>query len=185
MLGLHAIATEACRRAANGAEFLDLARAETGLPISVITPREEVELALESCSSLLPIDRRRVLLFDIGGGSTELAWVRLDQGRPHLIGYESLPVGVVTLSEAFGAAASTTAGFHRMLAESSARLAAFEGIHRIAAEIRHGGVLLLGHQWHRHHPCRHRPGPAALPPRPRRRRPAHRRSGGPPPSMPC
>jgi exopolyphosphatase/guanosine-5'-triphosphate,3'-diphosphate pyrophosphatase len=142
--GLTAIATEACRRAENGDAFLATARAETGLPIQVITPREEVELALESCAPLLPTDRRRVLLFDIGGGSTELAWVRLDEGRPSLIGYESLAIGVSTLSEQFGELSGTEAGFAAMVDHISARLRAFESIHRIAAEIRHGGVLLLG-----------------------------------------
>jgi exopolyphosphatase/guanosine-5'-triphosphate,3'-diphosphate pyrophosphatase len=142
--GLYAIATEACRRATNGDEFLSMARAETGLPIQVISPREEVELALESCSGLLPNDRRRVLLFDIGGGSTELAWIRMDEGRPHLIGYDSLPIGVATLSDQFGEAGRTTDGFERMVALVAARLAGFEAVHRIATEIRHGGVLLLG-----------------------------------------
>jgi exopolyphosphatase/guanosine-5'-triphosphate,3'-diphosphate pyrophosphatase len=142
--GLYAIATEACRRASNGSAFLEIVRAETGLPIRVISTREEVELALESCGPLLPIDRRRVLLFDIGGGSTELAWVRLDGGQPHLIGYESLPFGVATLAEAFGDEGATAAGFERMVAMVQGRLAAFEGIHRIAAEIRRGGVLMLG-----------------------------------------
>ena len=103
MRKLRAIATEACRRAANGAAFLSRVKAETGLDVGVITSREEAELALESCAPLLAGWGRRALLFDIGGGSTELAWVRMDpQGRPELIGYDSLPVGVVTLAERFG-----------------------------------------------------------------------------------
>ena len=65
----------------------------------MITSREEAELALESCAPLLRRGGRRALLFDIGGGSTELAWVRLvPHGRPEVIGYVSLPVGVVTLA---------------------------------------------------------------------------------------
>src|ERR1700745_497587 len=68
---LRAIATEACRQAANGAEFLARARHETGLPIDIISTREEAELALEGCASLLRGGGRRALLFDIGGGSTE------------------------------------------------------------------------------------------------------------------
>ncbi len=142
--GLHAIATEACRRAENGDAFLETARAETGLPLQVITTREEVELALESCAPLLPADERRVLLFDIGGGSTELAWVRLEAGRPHLIGYESLPIGVATLAEQFGPASGTNAGFTAMVNLVAGRLRGFEAVHRIGAEINHGGVLLLG-----------------------------------------
>src|SRR5580658_8505503 len=82
---LRAIATEACRRAVNGREFLARVKRETGLDIGVITAREEAELALESCTPLLDGGGRRALLFDIGGGSTELAWVRLTEGRPALI----------------------------------------------------------------------------------------------------
>ena len=78
---VRAIATEACRRAANGAEFLARVRRETGLAIDIISTREEAELALESCAPLLRRDSRRALLFDIGGGSTELAWVRLPAWR--------------------------------------------------------------------------------------------------------
>ena len=106
--GLRAIATEACRRAVNGEEFLARVRRDTGLPIDVITSREEAELALESCAPLLRRAGRRALLFDIGGGSTEIAWVRLPPGDapPELIGYVSLPVGVVTLAEGCG-----TSGF--------------------------------------------------------------------------
>lgn len=144
-----AIATEACRRAANGPEFLRRVRAETGLRIEVITARQEAELALESCAPLLDppheAGERRALLFDIGGGSTELAWVRLEAGtRPALIGTVSLPVGVVTMADRFGAAGFDAHGFEAMVAEVLARLLPFERTHRIAQELRRGGVRLLG-----------------------------------------
>jgi len=143
--GLRAIATEACRRAANGAEFLDRVRRETGLAIDVISTREEVELAVESCAPLLTGEGRRALLFDIGGGSTELAWVRLGTGgRPQLIGYISLPVGVVTLADQFGESGFTASGFEAMVDDVAARLTAFEAVHCIRQEIRMGGVRLLG-----------------------------------------
>jgi exopolyphosphatase/guanosine-5'-triphosphate,3'-diphosphate pyrophosphatase len=142
--GLRAVATEACRQAANGAEFLCRARKETGLPLELISPREEAELALESCAALLG-GARRALVFDIGGGSTELAWVRIDHcGKPAMIGYLSLPIGVVTLAERFGPAADTAAGFRAMVAEAAERLAPFEQVHCIAREIRQGEVDLLG-----------------------------------------
>lgn len=145
---IRAIATEACRRAVNGAEFLDRARRETGLPLDVISTREEAELALESCAPLLCNGGRRTLLFDIGGGSTELAWVRLPEPGmergPELIGYISLPVGVVTLAERFGHAGDDPAGFQAMVDDVAARLAGFETVHSISREIRQGGVCLLG-----------------------------------------
>ncbi len=143
--GLRAIATEACRRAGNGRVFLNRVRAETGLALTVISTREEAELALESCAPLLRGPGRRALLFDIGGGSTELAWVRLQAGRtPELIGYDSLPVGVVTLAERFGHHGFEPAGYADMVEDVTDRLAAFERIHCIGHEIRMGGVRLLG-----------------------------------------
>ena len=141
---VRAVATEACRQAANGREFLDRALAETGLRFDLISTREEAELTLESCSPLLRGPGRRALLFDIGGGSTELAWVRLGGTEPELIGYDSLPVGVVTLAERFGAAVFTATGFNDMVESIKARLAAFERIHCIDHEARIGGVRLLG-----------------------------------------
>ena len=143
---LRAIATEACRRAANGREFLARVRLETGLPIDVISSREEAELAVESCTQLLRRDGRRALLFDIGGGSTELAWVRLPPGgaAPVLIGYLSLPVGVVTLAERCGGAGFADGEFDCMVSDVAARLQAFEQVHCIGHEIRQGGVFLLG-----------------------------------------
>ena len=74
---VRAIATEACRRADNGARLPGPGAAGDRLPIDIISSREEAELALESCTPLLRCGGRRALLFDIGGGSTELAWVRL------------------------------------------------------------------------------------------------------------
>jgi exopolyphosphatase/guanosine-5'-triphosphate,3'-diphosphate pyrophosphatase len=142
---LRAVATEACRRATNGAAFLSRVRQETGLHIGVITSREEAELALESCSPLLVGCGRRALLFDIGGGSTELAWVRLGpSGRTELIGYASLPIGVVTLAERFGAASFEPDAFDAMVDDVVARLEGFETVHCIGREIRDGGVQLLG-----------------------------------------
>jgi exopolyphosphatase/guanosine-5'-triphosphate,3'-diphosphate pyrophosphatase len=145
MRAVRAIATEACRRAVNGVEFLARVRAETGIAFDIITPREEAELALESCAPLLAGGGRRALLFDIGGGSTELAWVRLDAGRwPELIGYDSLPVGVVTLAEQFGHQGFSAEGYDAMVAFVADRLAAFERVHCIGHEIRLAGVRVLG-----------------------------------------
>ena len=142
---LRAVATEACRRASNGRAFLARVKQETGLAVGIISAREEAELAVESCAPLLAGTGRRALLFDIGGGSTELAWVRLDDGaEPRLIGYLSLPVGVVTLAERFGKAGFTADGFTAMVDDVAARLACFEQVHCIGHELRDGGVTLLG-----------------------------------------
>jgi exopolyphosphatase/guanosine-5'-triphosphate,3'-diphosphate pyrophosphatase len=143
---VQAVATEACRRAANGPAFLARVEAETGLRLRAISSREEAELALESCAPLLDRSDRRALLFDIGGGSTEIAWIRVhpDRQAPELIGYLSVPLGVVTLSERCGEACFTESGFHAVVDEVVERLAGFDAVHRIAQEIRAGGVRLLG-----------------------------------------
>jgi exopolyphosphatase/guanosine-5'-triphosphate,3'-diphosphate pyrophosphatase len=141
---LRAVATEACRRASNGAAFVARVREETGLPVTIISAREEAELALESCAPLLVGSGRRALLFDIGGGSTELAWVRLDGDGPRLIGYLSLPLGVVTLAERYGPLGCIGPGFDAMVDDIADRLEGFERVHCIGHEIRDGGVTLLG-----------------------------------------
>ncbi len=143
---LRAIATEACRQAENGAAFVRRARETTGLPLEIIGPREEAELAVESCASLICKAGRRALLFDIGGGSTEIAWVRVnfDGSAPELIGYISLPVGVVTLSERCANACYTEDGFASVVEDIAAMLRPFEAVHRIGKEIAHGGVLMVG-----------------------------------------
>lgn len=144
--GFEAVATEACRRATNGPAFLARVEAETGLRLRTISAREEAELAMESCAPLLDPGDRRALLFDIGGGSTEIAWMRIHPrtGAPELIGYVSVPVGVVTLSERGGPSCFTEAGFQAVVDEVAERLAAFDAVHRIAQEVRAGGVRLMG-----------------------------------------
>ncbi len=145
MGGVRAIATEACRRASNANAFVARVARQTGLRLDVISTREEARLALESCAPLLAGEGRRALLFDIGGGSTELVWVRLSPGQPPaLIGTQSLSLGVVALSERFGPAAFTTDGYLAMVAEVQALLEPFEQVHRIGQELRQGGVRLLG-----------------------------------------
>ncbi len=133
---LEAVATEACRRATNGPAFLARIAAETGLRLRIISAREEAELAMESCAPLLEAEDRRALLFDIGGGSTEIAWIRVPPGAaeatpPDLIGYVSLPLGVVTLAERAGHDCFTERGFFEVVEEVACHLAEFDRIHRI------------------------------------------------------
>lgn len=149
---IRAVATEACRRAENGPAFLERAQAETGLQINVISGREEASLAVESCASLIHstrfgAQRNRALLFDIGGGSTEIAWVRVDPFRQtrDLIGYLSLPVGVITLSEQFGHKDVHDPNcYAEMVAYTKQALHDFEAIHRIGPEIRRKQTRFIG-----------------------------------------
>jgi exopolyphosphatase/guanosine-5'-triphosphate,3'-diphosphate pyrophosphatase len=142
--GIRAVATQACRQASNSAAFLERVEREIGLHFDIITAREEAALVLDSCAPLLATGCRRALLFDIGGGSTELVWVRMGADGPELAGYVSLPVGVVTLADRFGSAGFDPEGFAAMVNDVTERLVPFEQVHRIGQEIRQGGVRLLG-----------------------------------------
>jgi len=98
-----AIATEACRRASNSDDFLGHVRDRTGIALDVISAEREAQLTLDGCAQLLDGDATRALVFDIGGGSTELMWVeKTAAGDVNVIGMRSFPIGVVTLSEEFG-----------------------------------------------------------------------------------
>ncbi|MBI4182559.1 MAG: Ppx/GppA family phosphatase [Proteobacteria bacterium] len=138
------VATEACRRAASGDAFVARVRAETGLVLETISAREEARLALVGCAPLLDPALPRALVIDIGGGSTELMWLRLERGRePSLVGISSLPIGVVTMAERYGGVRSDHAIFAAMMAEVGERLGAFEAIYRIRHEIAAGKVQML------------------------------------------
>jgi len=103
------VATEACRKASNGQEFLDRVKAEAGVNLEIISARVEARLAVMGCINLIDTTKDVALVIDIGGGSTELSWVDIRRlrnsqsimrvHRPPISAWASLPVGVVTLSE--------------------------------------------------------------------------------------
>jgi exopolyphosphatase / guanosine-5'-triphosphate,3'-diphosphate pyrophosphatase len=94
------VATEACRRAANGAEFAARVYRETGINLDIITAQEEARLAVLGCHALLEPGEGTALIFDIGGGSTELVLVDTTGAAPRTLDWLSVPWGVVSLSEA-------------------------------------------------------------------------------------
>ncbi len=125
------IATEACRQASNGEEFLARVKSETGLDLEIISRQTEAKLAVSGCSSLVGLQTKSVVLFDIGGGSSEIAVIRIGDRRSgrlanHITHWTSLPVGVVTLSERHGGRDVTPDVFEGMVAEVDAYLAGFE-----------------------------------------------------------
>jgi len=101
---IRCIATQACRGAANGAEFLERVRQETGLSFEIISTEEEARLAVAGCADLLSPQSLAGLVFDIGGGSTEISWIRRSEqgGAADIAAWTSLPFGVVNLSEKWG-----------------------------------------------------------------------------------
>lgn len=118
------VATEACRRAANGAEFIQRVYRETGIALDIISAQEEARLAVLGCHALLEPGDGPALIFDIGGGSTELVLVDAHgDGAPRIVDWVSAPWGVVSLteSEAFdhGDPAERLAAYGRMRARVS------------------------------------------------------------------
>ncbi len=93
------VATEACRRASNGEHFIERVRQETGIALNVITAEEEARLAVLGCQILLEPGEGPALIFDIGGGSTELVLVDTSGNAPEIIDWLSAPWGVVSLTE--------------------------------------------------------------------------------------
>lgn len=98
------VATEACRRAANGTEFIDRVYRETGIALDIISAEEEARLAVLGCHALLEPGEGPALVFDIGGGSTELVLVDGDGTQCAVLDWHSAPWGVVSLTEAATAA---------------------------------------------------------------------------------
>jgi exopolyphosphatase/guanosine-5'-triphosphate,3'-diphosphate pyrophosphatase len=138
------IATEAARAAENGVAFMERVATETGLELEIIDRETEARLAVSGCASLVGRDARSVVLFDIGGGSSEIAVLRIDDTRSsrlanHITHWTSLPVGVVTLSERHGGRDVTPESFEGMIAEVSGMLDRFDcpdiaAVHRPAED---------------------------------------------------
>lgn len=142
------VATEACRRAENGPEFIERVRAETGIALDIISAEEEARLAVLGCHILLESGEGPAVIFDIGGGSTELVLVEHDAASrvPRILDWQSVPWGVVSLTDTVGrvedSEATRLARFARMremVAESFAPFAA-----RVAGAAQHPDIRLLG-----------------------------------------
>ena len=142
------VATEACRRARNGIPFLRSAERAAGVVLEAIDPKEEAELALSGCRSLLSAERDRGLLVDIGGGSTEIVWFGANPGHAaqsavRIIDTLSLPMGVVGLAEHYGADASKEV-FLPVRTEVSDRLRDFDAAHGVGHAVSRGQVQAIG-----------------------------------------
>src|SRR6266436_7159334 len=130
---LRLIATEACRAASNADGFRDRVAAETGIRLEVIDRETEAALAVIGCSPLLDPKGRGAILFDIGGGSTELVRIERDasekHGKPRIAAWMSIPLGVVTLAEHFGGRDVTSEIYARMVDEVAQHVAPFAAKH--------------------------------------------------------
>lgn len=144
------VATEACRRAANGAEFIERVRRETGIALDIISAEEEARLAVLGCHILLEAGDGPAVIFDIGGGSTELVLVEAGGPQastvPRILDWQSVPWGVVSLTDTVGRDEQSEAlrqqryvQMRNLVAESFAPFA-----NRVRAAARHPDIRLLG-----------------------------------------
>ena len=125
------IATEACRLAENGVDFLGRVREEVGIALEIVDRETEAMLAAIGCTPLVDPDSDGAILFDIGGGSSEIAKLGRSQAchqgppQPDVRGWVSLPVGVVTLAERHGGVVVTREIFEAMVEEVRAHMSGF------------------------------------------------------------
>ena len=152
------VATEACRIAENGQEFVDRIRRELGLTIEILSREAEAKLAVSGCATLLDENSDLALVFDIGGGSSELVWLDLTRRKRNwrrslahrleamncITAWTSLPVGVVSLAERFGGRRLTPAGFEAMVDHVMELLKPFEAQHGFRKRVQTGRAHLLG-----------------------------------------
>ncbi|MGZ8370218.1 MAG: Ppx/GppA phosphatase family protein, partial [Caulobacteraceae bacterium] len=150
------VATQACRLAANGREFIDRVAHETGVRLKIISPRDEARLSVASCYGLLHRDYRAALVIDVGGGSTELSWLNLgDPGlgvERHAVHASSLPIhawlsipmGVVTLAEMFPEGDDRPGTYRAMVDAVKAKILEFKRADSLKPLFAEGCAHLVG-----------------------------------------
>ncbi|GAB4520335.1 MAG: Ppx/GppA phosphatase family protein [Parvularculaceae bacterium] len=150
------IATQACRSAENAEEFLARAKCEAGLDLEIISTEEEARLSVLGCAQLIDPDADGCLIFDIGGGSTELSWVdlrdRADRARPRrfpprmpkITAWTSLPFGVVSLSEKHGLRDYSRAEYDDLVTRVAEELRNFQEADELREIFQQGRAHLLG-----------------------------------------
>jgi exopolyphosphatase/guanosine-5'-triphosphate,3'-diphosphate pyrophosphatase len=144
-LRVRSVATEPCRRAGNASAFIRRVQGETGLALESVSAAKEAKLTLAGCRSLLDPRFPRVLLFDIGGGSTEVSWIEQRRGLPaRILGFRSLPHGVVSFAERYGGDRMSRHAYGEIVANVDALLAPLEVQYGISREIAAGRVQMIG-----------------------------------------
>ena len=140
------VATQACREAENGEEFVKTIHEHSKIKLDIIDPKEEARLAVMGCKELLDTNYNRGIIFDIGGGSTEIIWIEFcDRRIPQIIDWISIPLGVVNLSEEYGTkVALPDAHYVEMKERVKEHIVPFEEKHSISKSININKVQLMG-----------------------------------------
>ena len=142
---MRCVATDACRRADNCANFVERVKRETGVQLEIIGAREEAALAAAGCAPLLDPSRERALVFDIGGGSSELMWLAVTgRATTRLLDSVSLPWGVARLAETFGSDRISDRAYRAMTEVVAPWLRRFDEANGISGAVAAGRVQMLG-----------------------------------------
>ena len=153
---VRAVATQACRAAENGPGFIEKVERETGIRLTIISPREEAQLAVAGCLNLLDPSSKAALVLDVGGGSTEMSWLdltapgldvaprRLAHWRLPIKAWLSVPIGVVTLAERFPETEGGAAWFRRMVEAMKSEIARFTHADRFRDTFMAGEAHIVG-----------------------------------------
>ena len=142
---MRCVATDACRRADNCTSFVERVKRETGVQLEIIGAREEAALAAAGCTPLLDPSRKRALVFDIGGGSSELMWLAVTgQENARLLDSISLPWGVARMAETFGSDRISNRTYRDMTETVIPWLRRFDEANGISAAVAAGQVQMLG-----------------------------------------
>lgn len=156
VLRIRAVATQACRAAENGPSFIATVERETGIRLSIISPREEAQLAVAGCLNLLDTSSRAALVLDVGGGSTEMSWLdltapgldvsprRMAHWRLPIKAWLSVPIGVVTLAERFPETDDVDTWFRQMVDAMKLEIQGFTQADRFRDVFQAGEAHIVG-----------------------------------------
>jgi len=139
------VATEACRRAENGADFIALVKDRLGLSFEIISSVEESRLAITGCTPLLKKDVKYLMVFDIGGGSSDIAFSEIDSaGKLHLKASLSVPMGVLTVSEGFTGTDLSGRARQTIADKIDNALEEFDSMYGLSQKIANGEMQIIG-----------------------------------------
>ena len=138
-----AVTTAATRNAQNSATFLARVKGELGLDLQVISTEQEALFATLGCAELVESHYKRAVIFDIGGGSTEVIFADVtDSDCPRLIDSISIPIGVVPLAEDINHA--TFKNYSQTVERVLSYTVPFAAKHHIAELVSGDQVQLIG-----------------------------------------
>ena len=139
------VATEACRRAGNGAEFISYVTEKLGLDFEIISPEQESELSITGCLPLVKPTTKSLIVFDIGGGSSEVSISNIkSNGEVDLIGIISIPMGVLTVSEGFTGTDISDRARKTISDKINSAMELFDRENNVTDRIQKGGVQMIG-----------------------------------------